>query len=135
MKRPQKKWIIVGGALLAVLLIVFSVLSNRESGTAVEVEAVDSRDLTSIVSASGTLEAKQSVSISATTPGEVVRIGVREGQRVAEGDFLLQLDPVIAEAGARGQDGPVTRPGPCGPASPQTGRLGDPPGIRMSEPS
>jgi HlyD family secretion protein len=103
MKRPQKKWMILGGALLAVLLIVFSVLSSREAGTEVEVEEVQVRDLTSIVSASGTLEAKQSVSISATTPGEVVRIGVREGQRVAEGDFLLQLDPVIAEAGARGQ--------------------------------
>ncbi|HJR53692.1 MAG TPA: efflux RND transporter periplasmic adaptor subunit [Gemmatimonadota bacterium] len=103
MKRPQKKWMILGGALIAVLLIVFSVLSSRETGTEVEVEAVQLRDLTSIVSASGTLEAKQSVSISATTPGEVVRIGVVEGQQVSEGDFLLQLDPVIAEAGARGQ--------------------------------
>ena len=103
MKRPQKKWMILGGALLAVLLIVFSVLNSRETGTEVEVEAATVRDLTSVVSASGTLEAKQSVSISATTPGEVVRIGVREGDRVAKGDFLLQLDPVIAEAGARGQ--------------------------------
>jgi HlyD family secretion protein len=103
MKRPQKKWMILGGAVIAVLLIVFSVLSSRETGTEVEVERVELRDLTSIVSASGTLEAKQSVSISATTPGEVVRIGVIEGQHVSRGDFLLQLDPVIAEAGARGQ--------------------------------
>src|SRR5688572_20811174 len=103
MKRPQKKWMILGGALIAVLLIVFSVLNSRETGTEVEVEQVELRDLTSIVSASGTLEAKQSVSISATTPGEVVRIGVVEGQQVSRGDFLLQLDPVIAEAGARGQ--------------------------------
>ena len=103
MKRPAKKWMILGGALLAVLLIVFSVLSSRETGTEVEVEEVTVRSLTSIVSASGTVEAKQSVSISATTPGEVVRIGVVEGQRVSRDDFLLQLDPVIAEAGARGQ--------------------------------
>ena len=61
MKRPQKKWMILGGALIAVLLIVFSVLSSRETGTEVEVERVELRDLTSIVSASGTLEAKQSV--------------------------------------------------------------------------
>lgn len=103
MKRPQKKWMILGGAVLAVLLITISVLSSREGGTVVEVEEVQPRDLTSVVSASGTLEAKQSVSISATTPGEVVRIGVVEGQRVKRGDFLLQLDPVMAEAGARGQ--------------------------------
>jgi HlyD family secretion protein len=103
MKRPQKKWMILGGAVLAVLLIGFSVMSSREGGTVVQVEEVQTRDLTSVVSASGTLEAKQSVSMSATTPGEVVRVGVVEGQTVKKGDFLLQLDPVIAEAGARGQ--------------------------------
>ena len=37
MKRPQKKWMILGGALIAVLLIVFSVMSSRETGTEVEV--------------------------------------------------------------------------------------------------
>lgn len=103
MKRSRKTWLIVGGALVAVLLIVFSVVSSRETGTAVQVEEAAPRNLTSIVSASGSVEAKQSVSISATTPGEVVRIGVVEGQQVRRGDFLLQLDPVIAEAGARGQ--------------------------------
>ena len=96
MKRSRKTWLIVGGALVAVLLIVFSVVRSRETGTAVQVEEVTPRNLTSIVSASGSVEAKQSVSISATTPGEVVRIGVVEGQRVQRGDFLLQLDPVIA---------------------------------------
>jgi len=103
MKRPSKKWMIAGGAVVVVLLIVVSVITSRETGTEVEVEEVQVRDLTSIVSASGTLQAKQSVSISATTPGEVVRIGVKEGDRVRKGDFLLQLDPVIAEASARGQ--------------------------------
>lgn len=103
MKRPSKKWMIAGGGLVGVLLIAVSVFTSRESGIPVEVEEVRARDLTSIVSASGTLQAKQSVSISATTPGEVVRIGVKEGDHVQRGDFLLQLDPVIAEAGARGQ--------------------------------
>lgn len=103
MKRPSKKWMIAGGGLVGVLLIAVSVFTSRESGIPVEVEEVGARDLTSIVSASGTLQAKQSVSISATTPGEVVRIGVKEGDHVQRGDFLLQLDPVIAEAGARGQ--------------------------------
>lgn len=103
MKRPSKNWMIAGGALVGVLLIAVSVFTSRESGIPVEVEEVRARDLTSIVSASGTLQAKQSVSISATTPGEVVRIGIKEGDHVQRGDFLLQLDPVIAEAGARGQ--------------------------------
>ncbi|CAN5852590.1 hypothetical protein BH20GEM1_BH20GEM1_15650 [soil metagenome] len=45
MKRPQKKWMILGGALLALLLIVFSVFSSREAGTVFEVEEVGARDV------------------------------------------------------------------------------------------
>ncbi|CAN5291900.1 efflux RND transporter periplasmic adaptor subunit [soil metagenome] len=103
MKRPPKKWLIAGGGLVVAALIAVSIVSSRESGTKVEVEKVERRDLTAVVSASGTLEPKQSVSISATTPGEVVRVGVAEGQRVNKGDFLLQLDPVNMAAGASGQ--------------------------------
>jgi HlyD family secretion protein len=102
-KRPAKKWLILGGALVIVALIVVSLVSSRENRMEVEVETVQRRGLTAVVSASGTLEPKQSVSISATTPGEVVRIGVAEGQRVEKGDFLLQLDPVNVAAGASGQ--------------------------------
>lgn len=103
MKRPQKKWLFLAGGLVIAALIAVSIVSSRESGIKVEVEPVERRDLTALVSASGTLEPKQSVSISATTPGEVVRLGVAEGQRVKKGDFLLQLDPVSVAAGATGQ--------------------------------
>lgn len=104
MKRPARKWLILGGGVVIAALIGVSLLTSRRGdGIEVETEPVVRRDLTAIVSASGTLEPKRSVSISATTPGEVVRVGVSEGQRVASGDFLLQLDPVGAEAGATGQ--------------------------------
>ncbi|HUP01908.1 MAG TPA: efflux RND transporter periplasmic adaptor subunit [Gemmatimonadota bacterium] len=103
MKRPAKKWMILGSAVVAVALIVVSLVTSRESGIGVEVETVERRALTAVVSASGTLQPKQSVSISATAPGEVVRVGVAEGQHVEEGDFLLQLDPVNLAAGASGQ--------------------------------
>ena len=103
MKRPKKKWILLGGALLVVALIVLSVVTRREGGTEVEVDTIETRDLTAIVSASGTIEPQQSVSIQATVPGEVVRIGVAEGQRVSKGQFLLQLDPVNVAASASAQ--------------------------------
>jgi HlyD family secretion protein len=102
-KRPKKKWILLGGALLVVALIVLSVVTRREGGTEVEVDTIETRDLTAIVSASGTIEPQQSVSIQATVPGEVVRIGVAEGQRVSKGQFLLQLDPVNVAASASAQ--------------------------------
>lgn len=99
----RKRWLILGGATLAVLLVVVSLVTNRESGIEVEYETVRPRDLTAIVGASGELEPQQMVEISATTPGEVVRVGVVEGQRVEKGQFLLQLDPVPAAATASGQ--------------------------------
>ncbi len=104
----RKKWLILGGAaLLVVVLVLVSVMTSRESGLEVEYEPVQRRDLIAVVSASGDLEPAQQVQISATTPGEVVRIGVVEGQRVARGDFLLQLDPVAASAAAAGQSAAV----------------------------
>ncbi|MEJ2151724.1 MAG: efflux RND transporter periplasmic adaptor subunit [Gemmatimonadota bacterium] len=107
MKRPERKWLILAGGVVIVALIAVAVFSRRDKSTAVEVEPVVRRDLTAVVSASGTLEPKHSVSISATTSGEVVRVDVTEGQRVKTGDFLLQLDPVNVAAGASGQEAAV----------------------------
>jgi HlyD family secretion protein len=107
MKRLDRKWIIVGGAALIVLLVVISIVISREQGMDVEVEEVTRRGLRQVVSASGALEPKMSVSISATTSGEIIRIDVVEGQTVEAGDFLLQLDPVSVAAGATGQEASV----------------------------
>ncbi len=107
MKRPDKKWVIMAGGVVIVALIAVAIFSRRDKSTAVEVEPVAKRDLIAVVSASGTLEPKHSVSISATTSGEVVRVDVTEGQRVKTGDFLLQLDPVNVAAGASGQEAAV----------------------------
>jgi len=104
----RRKWLIVGGAAtLVILLIVASLVSNRESGTEVEYEVVARRDLVAVVSASGALDPQQQVQISASTSGEVVRIGVVEGQLVRRGEFLLQLDPVPAAAAAAVQSAAV----------------------------
>lgn len=107
MKRPQTKWLLLAGGLVGVLVVVAAVFRSRDSGLEVETETLQRRDLTAIVSASGTLEPKQSVSISATTSGEVVDVRVVEGQAVKKGDFLLQLDPVNVAAGASGQEAAV----------------------------
>jgi HlyD family secretion protein len=72
-----------------------------ETGTVVTVENVQKRDLEAIVSASGKIEPKKTVNISAQTMGRVTRLGVQEGDRVKQGQFLLQIDPVNAEAQVR----------------------------------
>jgi HlyD family secretion protein len=51
------------------------------------------RDLEAIVSASGKIQPKRQVNISANVMGRVTRLAVQEGQRVRAGQFLLEIDP------------------------------------------
>jgi HlyD family secretion protein len=66
---------------------------KRDTGTTVTVEAVKNRDLQAIVSASGKIQAKRFVNMSAVQMGRVTRLGVEEGDRVKAGQFLLEIDP------------------------------------------
>jgi HlyD family secretion protein len=98
----RKKWfwilivlIIVGGGAAA------SFARRGDTGTTVTVETIQKRDLEAIVSASGKIDPKKTVNISAQTMGRVTRLAVKEGDRVTAGQFLLQIDPVNAEAQVR----------------------------------
>jgi HlyD family secretion protein len=66
---------------------------NREPVLTVTTEAIRERDLDAIVSASGKIQPKRQVNLSATTMGRVTRLAVEEGQRVRAGQFLLEIDP------------------------------------------
>jgi HlyD family secretion protein len=94
MKVSGKKIAIVLVVLLVGAALVFANLRfNRASGLKVNAEALQNRDLESVVSASGKIRPKRSVNISANTMGRVTRLAVNEGDRVKSGQFLLQIDP------------------------------------------
>lgn len=65
---------------------------------AVTIETVAVRDLQAIVTASGKIQPKRSINISADTMGRVTELAVEEGQVVKRGDFLLQIDPTNLQA-------------------------------------
>ena len=98
----RKKWVLVLIVLLLAGGAAAGYFARRgETGTLVTVEAIQKRDLEAIVSASCKIEPKKTVNISAQTMGRVTRLGVQEGDRVQQGQFLLQIDPVNAEAAVR----------------------------------
>ena len=66
---------------------------KREKGLTVTTDVIRTRDLEAIVSASGKVQPKRLVKISAETAGRVVNLAVNEGDRIREGQFLLQIDP------------------------------------------
>jgi HlyD family secretion protein len=66
---------------------------KRDKAPTVTTESIRARDLEAVVSASGKIQPKRLVNISADTPGRVVNLAVNEGDRITRGQFLLQIDP------------------------------------------
>jgi HlyD family secretion protein len=66
---------------------------KKSDAVSVTAEAVKNRDLQQLVTASGKIQAKRFVNMSAVQMGRVTRLGVEEGDRVKAGQFLLEIDP------------------------------------------
>jgi HlyD family secretion protein len=80
--------VVVGAGVVAANLYY-----RREKGLTVTTDVIKTRDLEAVVSASGKIQPKRLVNISADTPGRVVDLAVNEGDRIKKGQFLLQIDP------------------------------------------
>ncbi len=85
---------VLAGTALAALSLYYS----RADDPLVDVERIERRNLEAVVSASGTVEPQLSVDISSSVMGRVTRLAVNEGERVAAGQFLLQIDPESLQA-------------------------------------
>ena len=95
----MKKLVVVGLlALTGVALIAVTWHFGRSDDPGVNTEPIGRRDLKAIVSASGTIQPKLSVDMSASMMGRVTRLVVEEGDRVKAGQFLLQIDPENLQA-------------------------------------
>jgi HlyD family secretion protein len=91
----RKKKILIGVGVLVVLggVAFANFRFKRTVGITVNTEAVKKRKLDAIVSASGKIQPKRFVNISADTSGRVTDLAVNEGDRVTQGQFLMQIDP------------------------------------------
>src|SRR6476620_11143171 len=79
--------------LIGAAVVAANLWYTRTPATTVTVETIKTRDLEAIVSASGKIQPKRLVNISADTSGRVVDLAVNEGDRIKKGQFLLQIDP------------------------------------------
>lgn len=95
----RKKLLIGGGILLVLAAVVYANFRlTRVPGKPINVETLKARDLEATVSASGKIQAKRTVNISADTIGRITKLAVDEGDRVKQGQFLMQIDPRNQEA-------------------------------------
>jgi HlyD family secretion protein len=109
MSRRMKVGLVVAIVVLAAAgVVAFRINRSKNAATEVRLEQVSRRDLVSAVTASGTIEAKTSVDISADITGRIIDIAVREGDMVKRGQFLLQIDPAQYQAAVARAEGVVS---------------------------
>jgi len=89
-----------GGVVVILVGAIVALTAAKKGGKPVEVriDKVGTRDLVAAVTASGTIRPKTSVDVSPDIQGRIVKIGVREGDVVKKGQFLMQIDPSQYEA-------------------------------------
>ena len=109
MSRGMKIGLTIGViAVVAGGVVAFRIHQKKNEGTEVRLEKVGHRDLVSAVTASGRIEAKTSVDISADITGRIIKIAVREGDTVRKGQFLIQIDPAQYQAAVDRAQGVVS---------------------------
>ena len=93
------KWSVAGGVLLVIVAIGgLTAAKGKNKAVEVRTELVQQRDLVASVTASGQVRPRTKVDLSSDITGKIVRLAVKEGQMVTQGQFLLQIDPQQAEA-------------------------------------
>ena len=101
MSRKTKWGIGIAIALVIAAGVGVSAAKSGNDGTEVRIEEVAKRDLVASVTASGQVEPRTKVDLTADISGRIVRLAVKEGQMVSRGQFLLEIDPVQYQAGVQ----------------------------------
>lgn len=94
----RMKWSLAGGVVLAVVLVAVAAGAKRgPKAVEVRVDAVQARDLVASVTASGQIQPRTKVAVSAEVQGRIVKLPVKEGDIVKQGQLVVQLDPAQFE--------------------------------------
>ena len=88
----------VGAALLLVIIVGITVYQSRKNLVTVQTGKVQKQSLASVVSASGEIKPKTYVNIGANAFGKIIKLHVKEGDRVTKGQLLAQLENVQSSA-------------------------------------
>ena len=97
--KTWKKVLIGVGAILALGIIVgVTVYQSRKNLVTVQTGRAQKQNLSSVVSASGEIKPKTYVNIGANAFGKIIKLHVKEGDRVKKGQLLAQLENVQSSA-------------------------------------
>jgi HlyD family secretion protein len=98
MNKKKKLWLIIAGAVVVILIIVLA--ASKDSGMVYSVQSgkVEKGEIVSLVTATGSVQAKTTVKISADVAAKIIELPVKEGDQVKKGDVLIKLDQTRYQA-------------------------------------
>ncbi len=79
--------------MVLVAIVVALLSGGREKVVAVQVEKVQRRDITQVVTGTGKIQPEVEVKISAEVSGEIIEMPVKVGQKVKKGQLLVKIKP------------------------------------------
>jgi HlyD family secretion protein len=98
-KSKKKKLFIFLGVLVVIIFIFVCANLKRKGGKlTVQTEKASKGKVVATVSGPAKIQPEVQVKISAKVSGQILKIGVLEGDRVKKGQFLIQLDPEFYKA-------------------------------------
>jgi HlyD family secretion protein len=94
----KKIFIILGVLILLGAIVGFTVNQSQKNVVTVQTGKVVKQDISSQVTASGQIKPKTIVNVGANAMGRIIRLYVKEGDKVKKGQVLAQLENVQSAA-------------------------------------
>ncbi len=107
----KKKKILIGSGvgLLIVVLVAVNLMKKKDDAVEITTEKVKRGDVVKTVTASGKIQPVTDVKISSNVSARIMRLYVKEGDRVHKGQPLVALDRTLYEAAANQAKAEVLR--------------------------
>ena len=100
-KKNTLKYILIGGAVLLVFVIIANKMGWIGQGNVIKVatDVAEKKTVNEQVSASGKIHPEVEVKLSSEVSGEIVELTVMEGDVVSKGQILCRIRPDILQSG------------------------------------
>jgi|SRR5579864_995552 len=102
MKTKKKIFFIVGGLIVALAIVGFSVTQGQKGVVTVQTGKVARQDIASYVTASGEIKPDVQVNVGANAMGRITKLFVKEGDHVRKGQLLVQLENIQSASDVAG---------------------------------
>ncbi len=90
----SKRKAIIGLSVIAIIVVIIVIMVNKNGNhkTIVQTEVAGKQNIVEVVTATGKIEPRTRVKISADVAAKIIHLAVKEGEWVEKGDLLVRLD-------------------------------------------